>query len=87
MHHCLEVAELVWLLAECMDEENDRLPTLRSMALTCRGFSKPVFRVLWRDLDSLVPLLRCFPEDLWGKADDEEGWIRVRAGLLILYAA
>lgn len=77
MHHCLEIPEILWTVAEMVDDPK-RLDTLRSMALTCKQFYDPTIRVLWRDLDSMVPLLTCFPEDVWNRLNDGERRLQVR---------
>jgi len=43
--------------------------TLYSLALTCRTLSGPALDILWRDLDSLYPLLCCLP-GLHTRVDD-----------------
>lgn len=35
--------------------------SLRSAALTSRAFFNPAISLLWRNLDSIVPLLKVFP--------------------------
>ena len=36
--------------------------TLAALAQTCRAFSEPSLDRLWRHLDSLLPLIRCFAD-------------------------
>ena len=38
------------------------------LARTCRGFLEPGLGVLWRELDSLVPLISLFPSNLFKRA-------------------
>lgn len=42
--------------------------TLGRLARTCRAFAEPVLDVLWKDLDSLIPVLGLFPKHLLKKA-------------------
>ncbi|EAU92726.1 hypothetical protein CC1G_01771 [Coprinopsis cinerea okayama7 len=41
---------------------------LSRLARTCRAISEPALNVLWRDLDSIVPLLGLFPNHILKKA-------------------
>jgi hypothetical protein len=38
--------------------------SLSRLARTCRGISKPAHNIVWRELDSLIPLLALFPSAL-----------------------
>ena len=38
------------------------------LARTCRGFLEPGLGILWRELDSLVPLISLFPSNLFKRA-------------------
>ncbi|KAG2337505.1 hypothetical protein BDR05DRAFT_952579 [Suillus weaverae] len=40
--------------------------TLPALASACRAFQSPALNVLWRDLHSVEPLVRCLPTDLFG---------------------
>ncbi|KAG1750451.1 uncharacterized protein EDB91DRAFT_1217140 [Suillus paluster] len=40
--------------------------TLAPLASTCRIFERPALDVLWRNLHSVAPLVRCLPSDLFG---------------------
>lgn len=41
-----------------------RNPVL-ALALCCKAFHREAIRVIWRSLGSILPLLRCFPRDVW----------------------
>ena len=54
---------LEWLVTEfprTIFKEERR--TLAVLARTCRTFSEPSLNLLWRCLDSLLPLVRCFSD-------------------------
>jgi hypothetical protein len=73
MHSCLQIRELVeaiispWLL--------DDYRTLTALAVTCQMFHGPASDVIWADLPSLAPLIKCLPAHLWeerGNDDDSQ---------------
>jgi hypothetical protein len=72
MHPCLHIPELVeaiispWLRHE--------YPTLKALAVTCRIFHGPASDLIWADLPSLVPLIKCLPVHLW--EERENNWSR-----------
>lgn len=41
---------------------------LAALARTCKTFHNPALNALWKVQYSLVPALRCFPEDLWERS-------------------
>lgn len=51
------------LLEYIVDSPNGRR-SLARLARTCKAFKEPALNVLWRDLDSLVPLLSLLPNAL-----------------------
>ncbi|KAH7926842.1 hypothetical protein BV22DRAFT_1045789 [Leucogyrophana mollusca] len=54
--------------------------TLATLARTCRVFSEPALDILWARLDSLEPLVFCFPDNIWSVSD--EGVIDLKAPIL-----
>ncbi|KAJ7468716.1 hypothetical protein FB451DRAFT_1257118 [Mycena latifolia] len=50
--------------------------TLSRLARTCSAFRDPALAILWREQDSILPLLQCFPPHLW---EIEAGARRSRA--------
>jgi hypothetical protein len=68
MHPCLQIRELVeaiispWLL-------ND-YRTLTALAVTCQLFYGLASDVIWADLPSLVPLIKCLPDHLWEEREN-----------------
>lgn len=69
MHRCLDIPELLNLIASCMITKGPRGERQRqdlvSLAVTCRGLTDTVLNVLWKNQSSLTVLLKCFPNDLW----------------------
>lgn len=57
----------VKLLETIIDSPGGRR-SLSRLARTCRAFADPVLDVLWRDLDSIVPIVGLFPGHLLKKA-------------------
>lgn len=59
----LHVYEIIAMVAAYLSRAD-----MLSLALSYRGFYEPVMDRMWRVLPSLVPLLRCLPEELVGMA-------------------
>ncbi|CAL1695167.1 unnamed protein product [Somion occarium] len=55
------------LLEYILESPNGRR-SLSRLARTCKAFKEPALNVLWRDLDSFVPLLALFPNSLLRRA-------------------
>ena len=64
MHKCLEITDIVCLVA-AEAVSSDR-PSAISLACTCRAFEDAVMEILWgAHQTDLVNLLRCFPSEVW----------------------
>ncbi|KAG2028851.1 hypothetical protein BDR03DRAFT_976267 [Suillus americanus] len=61
MHAALRNLEVIHVVSS--HTEHGTLPALAS---ACHAFQSPALNVLWRDLHSVEPLLRCLPADLFG---------------------
>ncbi|KAG1816156.1 uncharacterized protein BJ212DRAFT_1272018 [Suillus subaureus] len=61
MHPALQILEVIDIISS--HTEHRSLPALAS---TCRAFESPALNVLWRDLQSVEPLVKCLPSDLFG---------------------
>ncbi|KAH7929962.1 hypothetical protein BV22DRAFT_93909 [Leucogyrophana mollusca] len=61
MHQCLTVLELL----HCIFRYVALKKTLALLARTCRTFTDPALDVLYCELESLRPLIKCLPRDLW----------------------
>ncbi|KAH7930525.1 hypothetical protein BV22DRAFT_1000337 [Leucogyrophana mollusca] len=76
------------LLDTILDSPNGRR-SLSRVARTCRAMCEPALNVLWRELDSLLPLVSLFPNNLMkrtrrpglglAKAPSAEDWSKVLA--------
>ena len=55
-------------LCEAVLESPNGKRSLSRLARTCRALSEPALNILWRDLDSLVPIIGLFPGQLLKKA-------------------
>ncbi|KIJ59764.1 hypothetical protein HYDPIDRAFT_170630 [Hydnomerulius pinastri MD-312] len=78
MHHALQIVEIQRMICDQLatnprdsdSDANDRA-TLFALALTCRVWVEPALDKLWEYLDSVHPLLKSLPKDLWRS---ESGW-------------
>ncbi|KIP12554.1 hypothetical protein PHLGIDRAFT_498684 [Phlebiopsis gigantea 11061_1 CR5-6] len=55
-------------LLECILETPGGKRSLARLARTCKAFKEPVLDILWRDLETFVPLLTLFPNTLLKRA-------------------
>ncbi|RDX53450.1 hypothetical protein OH76DRAFT_1223204 [Lentinus brumalis] len=68
MHRALSLQEIVREI--CAFNAGD-LKSLAALARTCRHYHELATQELWKEIESLVPLVKCFPEDSWTVADGE----------------
>lgn len=61
MHPALQNFDIICTI--CSYVHHRSLPALAS---TCRIFERPALDVLWRNLQSVEPLVKCLPSDLFG---------------------
>jgi hypothetical protein len=61
MHPALQNFDIICTI--CLYVHDKSLPALAS---TCRIFERPALDVLWRNLQSVEPLVKCLPSDLFG---------------------
>ena len=55
-------------LLECILESPGGRKSLARLARTCKAFKEPALGMLWKDLESFVPLLTLFPTTLLKRA-------------------
>jgi hypothetical protein len=55
-------------LLEAILESPGGRRSLSRLARTCKAFSEPALNVLWRELDSLLPIIGLFPSKLMRKS-------------------
>ncbi|KAG2125761.1 hypothetical protein DEU56DRAFT_916378 [Suillus clintonianus] len=60
-HPALQNIDIICII--CSYVHDGSLPALAS---TCRIFERPALDVLWRNLESVEPLIKCLPSDLFG---------------------
>ncbi|KAJ7147779.1 hypothetical protein C8R43DRAFT_952804 [Mycena crocata] len=77
MHHCLQIPELLRIMFEEVGYDANpfdlspsepytgRYAVLARLGRTCHQFSDIALDTLWREQETLVPLLKCFPSHLW----------------------
>ena len=68
MHPCFSVDENLKLLARGLVALEAGASAV-ALACCCKSFEGPVLDVLWEIQDQLIPLLKCFPEDIWEEED------------------
>jgi hypothetical protein len=62
MHRALESEDIIYAVLEHIKYSST---DLLNIAMTCSRFAGPVLDILWSEQPSLVPLIRCLPEDTW----------------------
>lgn len=81
MHRCLRIPEILNFVCECiLADRLRRKPTLIALTECCKTFYGPAVSALWRELDSLLPLLRSLPYDLWSTAGDVHKYVSATIG-------
>lgn len=59
MHQCLYIPEIVAEIAG-----NSPRRTNCKLALTCRAFYGPAMDIIWKSLETFIPMIECMPRDL-----------------------
>lgn len=81
MHLCLELDDIQseifgyvydpsamhWIVSPLRDRKS-----LAALAVTCRAFYESAMDVLWSELDSLAPLVKCMPPNMWQMEKDTD---------------
>ncbi|KAH9851794.1 hypothetical protein C2E23DRAFT_829196 [Lenzites betulinus] len=73
---CLRVPELQHIICDMIRSYLDGLPTLAALACTARVFSEVALDTLWNTQSSLVPLIKCFPANVWEETQDDDDGFR-----------
>jgi len=60
MHLVLQKSKVLYTISSYAHQES-----LLALASTCRAFEGPALDALWRDLQSVKPLVICLPSDLF----------------------
>jgi len=64
MHACLNVDEIVRLIALELVASGGEA-SAACLACCCKSFEDPVLDPLWTEQRLLLPLLKCFPGNVW----------------------
>jgi hypothetical protein len=72
MHHSLQITEVLSHIFEYVFNDEQGQRNISALALTCQAFRDPALAILWRQMTSLVPLIKCFPSDLWEERVEHE---------------
>jgi hypothetical protein len=72
MHPCLQIVDILISIFSFLRDQRD----LAALASTCRIFNDLTTGLLWSNLPSLAPLVRCLPDQLW--EERVEGKIKER---------
>ena len=75
MHRCLAVPEIMILICDLMKESGKHDGTLAALATCCRAFRMPAVSALWKDLNTLMPLLMSLPRDLWSTEAEDHRFV------------
>ncbi|KAI1790199.1 hypothetical protein LXA43DRAFT_525345 [Ganoderma leucocontextum] len=73
MHRCLAVPELLNLIFKEVQAEAKGDITVVALARTAKCFQDVALDTLWERQMSLVPLVKCFPQDIWDETRQEDG--------------
>ncbi|KIJ63133.1 hypothetical protein HYDPIDRAFT_41394 [Hydnomerulius pinastri MD-312] len=80
MHRALQISEIqkmiCYHLAPGDDQSEAHRRILYALARTSRAWAEPALDQLWARLNSIEPLLKCLPKDLW--KSDLDGWFFAR---------
>lgn len=66
MHRCLEIAEILHIILKNISiYAYGSRHNLLSLAFVSKAFHEPALDLLWELQDSLSPLIKTFPADVW----------------------
>ncbi|KAH7925147.1 hypothetical protein BV22DRAFT_1129254 [Leucogyrophana mollusca] len=71
MHRALLISDIILDIVQCCTITDHRGldiadgESLARLARTCRFFQEPALDALWAELESIHPLIRCLPGDVW----------------------
>ena len=70
MHRCLRVPEILSHIFDYVYTTQGGPADIATLAATCRVFHEPALYTLWAYLPSLVPLVKCLPDDAYETEGD-----------------
>lgn len=68
MHEALRIPEILSHICTFAEK-----CSLARLARCCSRFQEPANMVLWEHPPNILPLIRCFPGDVWSVAESPEG--------------
>ncbi len=73
MHRCLRVPELLTHIFQMIQAEPGGCATIAVLARTAKCFHDAALDTLWQTQASLVPLVKCLPEDSLTETREDDG--------------
>ena len=73
MHRCLGVPEMLNHIFQFVQTESGGNSTVLALACTAKCFQEAALDTLWQTQASLVPLVKCFPDELLTETRQEDG--------------
>lgn len=73
-HPCLLVDEIFDQIVRHVYAAGSGKGSVASLAATCQSFHVPAIRVLWEKMDSVVPLIKTLPDDIWVEREMKSLW-------------
>ncbi|KAI0667658.1 hypothetical protein C8Q78DRAFT_1081969 [Trametes maxima] len=73
-HRCLNVPELQHIIFDIILRQPDGHATIAALARTSHRFLDVALDALWSTQSSFVPLVKCFPQELWTVKRDADGF-------------
>jgi len=70
MHLCLQITEILVKIFALYRDDKESIRTLYSLVLVCKTLHEPARDALWRFQQSLVSLVKMFPEDVWVEMEE-----------------
>ena len=83
MHCCLQFPEILGLIFENLSSNRTELErdagqrSILAVLTTCQAISIPAMVLLWRDLETLAPLILTMPGDLVKVSKHRSGWPKI----------
>ncbi|KAF8066602.1 hypothetical protein FPV67DRAFT_1198377 [Lyophyllum atratum] len=92
VHPCLLMPEILNHICKTLHACRDRpykpnspnCKDLAAMALTCRAFVDPANDYIWSEMDTMAPIVKCMPADLWTEVGDDLGtpWLEFSRAII-----
>ena len=73
MHRCLRVPELLNIIFQMIQVQPGGNATVAALARTAKCFHDAALDTLWQTQATLIPLVKCFPEELLTETKGDDG--------------